>query len=533
MAPGTGPKEYVISPYVVERSGRFSFDRSRWFVAPALSGLLVVMIAGAVHLGNGLADRLLLPRLTAPDTATATDPAMSLARMATPVALSPDRMTATPSDTMDADPSDADEDLASSAMRDLLIALAPIPRPRPESLNSAGQFEGLAGAELDPLDTSSSAPPILRVEAGDTLMHLLTSAGVAQEDAVAAVTALKPSFKPKQLQPGQEIRLDIDTDAAAPRLNGLTIKAAVDLDIALTRNAKGDYAVEEIARPLAQKAVRAEGRIESSLYKAGADAGVPDAVLANLIQVFSFDVDFQRDIHPGDSFSMLFESFSDENGRIVRNGDILVAELTFGGKSRRLYRHVDTDGGVDYYDAKGQSARRALLKTPIDGARVTSGYGMRRHPILGYSRMHRGIDFAAPTGTPVFAAGTGVIEMAGWNAGYGRYIRIRHDGAYDTAYAHLHGFARGIGKGRRVRQGQIIGYVGTTGQSTGPHLHYEVMRNNAQVDPQGVKLPTGRSLAGSDLKSFLATVKQLEKQHAEAAPKNKLAAAGSGSTRTR
>ena len=522
MAPGTGQKEYVISPYVVERAGRFSFDRSRWFVAPALSGLLVVMIAGAVHLGNGLADRFLLPRLPSYSASGAADRAAALVQKATPVALAPSRMTITPDNTTFPDPSDTD--IASNAMRDLLIALAPTPRPRPESLNPADGSEGFAVTELDALSDQPAENTIVRVEAGDTLMQLLTTAGVTQDDAIAAVTALKPSFKPKQLQPGQEIRLDFDTDGETPRLNGLMIRAAVDLDVSLTRNAAGNYAVEEITRPLAQKAVRAKGRIDSSLYKAGADAGVPDAVLADLIQIFSFDVDFQRDIHPGDSFDLLFESFSDDGGKIVRHGDILIAELTLGGKSRRLYRHADSDGGIDYYDGKGQSSRRALLKTPIDGARVSSGFGMRRHPILGYSRMHRGIDFAAPTGTPVFAAGSGVIEMAGWNGGYGRYIRIRHDGAYDTGYAHLHGFARGIGKGRRVRQGQIIGYVGTTGQSTGAHLHYEVMVKNTQVDPQSVKLPTGRSLASTELKNFLADVKQMEKQYAEAAPKDKVAA---------
>ena len=185
-----------------------------------------------------------------------------------------------------------------------------------------------------------------------------------------------------------------------------------------------------------------------------------------MIQIFSFDVDFQRDIRRGDTFGLLFDEYSDDSGRVVKSGDILLAEMVLSGKPMRLYRYKTHDGRVDYYDAKGKSVRKALLRTPIDGARISSGFGKRRHPILGYTRMHKGLDFAARRGTPIYAAGDGVIEYAGRNGGYGKYVRIRHNGTYKTAYAHMHRYGRGIRKGHRVRQGQVIGYVGSTGRST-------------------------------------------------------------------
>ena len=184
------------------------------------------------------------------------------------------------------------------------------------------------------------------------------------------------------------------------------------------------------------------------------------------------------------------------------------------GKEFRLYRHETSDGEVDYFDAKGRSSRKALIMTPIDGARISSGFGRRKHPILGYTKMHRGTDFAAPSGTPVYAAGNGVVEKAGRNGGYGQYIRIRHNGTYKTAYAHLSGYARGITSGARVKQGEVIGYVGTTGRSTGPHLHYEVLLENKQINPKKLNLPSGRTLTGKELARFNAARGALENRYA-------------------
>jgi murein DD-endopeptidase MepM/ murein hydrolase activator NlpD len=207
----------------------------------------------------------------------------------------------------------------------------------------------------------------------------------------------------------------------------------------------------------------------------------------------------------------------DENGRAVDMGKILYGRLVTSGKVHSLYRYASAvDGSIDYYDEKGQSAKKFLMKTPVDGARLSSGYGMRFHPILGYTKMHKGVDFAAPRGTPVMAAGQGTVEFASRNGSYGNYVRIRHGNGYKTAYAHLNSFARGIKKGAHVRQGQIIGYVGTTGRSTGPHLHYEIMLANKQVNPMSIRVPTGRKLAGSELAAFATARVAIETDMAQA-----------------
>ena len=222
---------------------------------------------------------------------------------------------------------------------------------------------------------------------------------------------------------------------------------------------------------------------------------------------------------------MFFERLHDDLGRPVKEGNLLYANLTLSGTALRLYRYEDADGIIDYYNEHGHSVRKALLRTPVDGARLSSGFGMRRHPILGYSRMHQGIDFAAPSGTPIKAAGDGVIEVAGRDGGYGNYVRIRHNSEHKTAYGHLSRFASGIRPGVRVRQGQTIGYVGSTGQSTGPHLHYEVMVNNAQVNPMSLRLPTGKVLAGLDLAVFLELRQRVDGEMAATPVLGALAAA--------
>ncbi|MBT5665265.1 MAG: M23 family metallopeptidase [Rhodospirillaceae bacterium] len=284
--------------------------------------------------------------------------------------------------------------------------------------------------------------------------------------------------------------------------------------IIVEENAHGAYAAQVNKRRIIVEATRRGGVIKSSLYLAGQRAQVPPIILAKLTQIFSFDVDFQRDVQAGDRFTVMYERLSDEQGKQWGVGKILIAEMTLSGKAIRLYRHKTADGKTDYYNDKGQSARKSLTLTPIDGARISSGYGRRKHPILGYNKMHRGVDFAASRGTPIYAGGRGVVEMAGRNGAYGRYIRIRHNATYKTAYAHMKGFAKGIRKGRRVKQGQVIGYVGTSGRSTGPHLHYEILKNKRQVNPRRLNLPSGRKLRKKELAQFLAVRTGLEKRYA-------------------
>lgn len=377
----------------------------------------------------------------------------------------------------------------------------------------------------------SIVPSIVKelvVASGDTLMGMLVKAGVPRGEAHVAITALSKIYKPRNIKPGQRMTVTRRADGPGdpPLLRALDLAIDVRRLAALRRDAAGAFHAELIDRPLTTEAVQAGGEIKSSLYLAGRRAQVPSGVLANLIRIFSFDVDFQRDVQPGDSFEVVFERLYDETGASVAVGKILIAEMVLRGKRERYYRYRAKDGTTDYFDARGRSVRKALVVTPIDGARISSGFGRRRHPVLGYTSMHRGTDFTAPRGTPVLAAGRGRIEVAGRNGAYGRYIRIRHNATYKTAYAHLKGFARGIKRGTRVKQGQVIGYVGSSGRSTGPHLHYEILRNGRKINPKRLNLPSGRILKGAELARFERARQTLEKRYA-ALPAKKLVAARS------
>jgi len=253
-----------------------------------------------------------------------------------------------------------------------------------------------------------------------------------------------------------------------------------------------------------KKLHRAGARIDSSLYLAAMQSGIPADVVVQMIHMFSYKVDFQRDLKPGDSFEVLYNYYYTPEGRAAKQGDISFAAMHLAGRTVQLYRFEPHDGGgPDFFDAKGQSAKGMLMKTPVDGARISSGFGMRFHPVLGYTRMHKGIDFAVPVGTPVMAAGGGTIEQEGWVNGYGNFMVVNHGNTYATGYGHLSRFAPGIHKGSHVRQGQVIAYSGNTGLTTGPHLHYEIRINKQQVNPLTVKVASGRLLSGHDLHEFL------------------------------
>jgi len=359
----------------------------------------------------------------------------------------------------------------------------------------------------------------LTVGNGDTLMAMLTDAGAARRDAHAAITEMSKIFKPRYLKPGHEIVLTLrpspDPDSPAS-LVSMKLVESVERDVLVREadDAETGYIAEAIEHPLTTEIAAAEGVIENSLFLAGEAAGVPPGVLADLIQVYSFDVDFQRDIRTGDGFTVMYEQYLDENGALVRSGNILRASMTLSGQEKILYRFETAKGTIDYFDPDGKSVRRTLMRTPINGARLSSGYGNRKHPILGYTKLHTGTDFAAPRGTPIYAAGNGTVNYAGRKGGYGNYIRIRHNGTYQTAYAHMSGFARGVRKGTRVQQGQVIGYVGTTGRSTGNHLHYEVIRNGKFINSRTMHLPSGTALKGDDLAAFMAMAEEANTQFA-------------------
>ncbi len=370
----------------------------------------------------------------------------------------------------------------------------------------------------------------LRAEKGTTLSGLLRGAGVSRNEAETAIAAVRKFFDPRRIKPGQIVTLTFDVtggtrnDTLAPgRFKGMTLSTDYAKQVTVARKGDGTFAAKMIDRPYTRSLVRSEGQIRQSLYLAGTRAGVPLSVLSELIRAYSWDVDFQRDIRAGDGFEVLFEQIRDDMGKTVNTGKIVYAALRLSGEKRAIYLHKTKDGEVGYFNEKGGSARKALLRTPIDGARLSSGFGKRRHPILGYTKMHRGADFAAPRGTPIYAAGNGTVEYAGRKGGYGVYIRIRHNGRYNTAYAHMKGVARGISKGKRVRQGQTIGYVGSTGRSTGPHLHYEILQAGRQVNPLRVKMPSGRKLKGAELAHFQAQRGNIDRKFATLAPETTVA----------
>jgi len=259
----------------------------------------------------------------------------------------------------------------------------------------------------------------------------------------------------------------------------------------------------ELLVPVTYDVARLTATVDSTIYQAALAGGATEREVAALADAFAYDIDFQREVRPGDQFEMVFERFIDDEGRTVRTGEVLFASMRTRTGHKDYFRfQAPGDSGYDWYDEKGVSSRKFLMRTPINGARLSSGFGMRRHPILGYTRAHKGTDFAAPTGVPIMAAGDGVVRRAGVHGGYGNYVRLQHGQGYETAYAHMSRFAKGIRPGVRVRQGQIIGYVGSTGRSTGPHLHYEVLLNGRQVNPMGLKVRTGRTLSGEALEQF-------------------------------
>ncbi len=360
------------------------------------------------------------------------------------------------------------------------------------------------------------------VRAGDSLAALLARRGIPREDAQAAIAALKGVFNPKTIRTGQDIDLAFTAPVGGevvegPRFEGFSFTPDYSRRIEVARGDEGFRADEWLAE-LTRVPLRAAGTIDSSLYVAGTRAGIPAPVMAELIRVYSYDVDFQRDIQGGDSFEVVFEAVRNDEGKTVHGGAIQYAALTLSGVRKAVYRHAMLDGHADYFNDEGESVRKALLRTPIDGAKLSSGFGKRTHPILGYTAMHRGVDFAAPSGTPIYAAGDGVVAAAEFKGAYGKYVQIRHNGQYATAYAHMSRFGKNIAAGKRVRQGEVIGYVGSTGRSTGAHLHYEILIGGKQTNPLRVKMPVGPKLEGKDLARFQQTKKDLERLAAEAVP---------------
>lgn len=360
---------------------------------------------------------------------------------------------------------------------------------------SHGQLESPMPPATGPLRRT------VRLERGDTLIGLLMDLAVPQAEAHMALNALRTVYNPKDMNAGSEVTVLFD---GAGAFDGFAFDSSAEQSITVQRKGEG-YAAAAKKHPLTLSTMAANVQVEGSLYESGVKSGIPAAAMASLTKVLSYNVDFQRDIKLGDSFRVIYDELHNPDGQLVRTGDIAYAELILNDRVVKVYRFKQANGDYDYFDESGRTLKRSLLRTPVNAARMTSGFGMRRHPILGYSKMHRGVDFGAPTGTPIYAAGDGVIVERAYKGAYGNYVRIRHTGDMSTAYAHMSRFANGVQKGSRVKQGQVIGYVGSTGRSTGPHLHYEILVGGVQVNPLKVaNVSLTEPLKGGDLARFKA-----------------------------
>ncbi|MDG1286164.1 MAG: M23 family metallopeptidase [Rickettsiales bacterium] len=352
----------------------------------------------------------------------------------------------------------------------------------------------------------------VKVNSGDTMAEIFQRQNIGIDDTNLIIKAMKKHFNPRNIRVGQTFDLELTRQSAEKSiLTKFEVKTGklTHVEVLL----KGEtFAAKKITVETNKQIARAGGVISSSFYEAGDDAGLPRAITSELVKAYSYDIDFGRDIKPGQTLDVLFEQLvSKDTGEVVGHGDLKYAAFKLKTKPVEIYKYTDRKGNTGYYKPNGESVRKALLKTPVN-ARISSKFGMRKHPILGYSKMHTGIDFAARSGTPIYAAGDGQINYAGRKGGYGNYIKIKHNGKYETAYAHMKNFAKGMRNGRRVKQGQVIGYVGSTGRSTGPHLHYEILKSGKRINPNGAKFRTGRVLKGKDLVAFKKEKTKLKNQ---------------------
>ncbi len=360
-----------------------------------------------------------------------------------------------------------------------------------------------------------SQDDVLLVEKGDHFIGLLQKVGMEYAEANQAAESLKKAgYDVRRLRAGQKIDIVKTVDEQSGVLlsvDKIVIAPRADERYVVTRNEDEQYVAEKEELELKKENRVAEGVINSSLAAAMQEAGVPATVIGNFINIFAYTVDFRSDVKKGDSFKVLFDRKVMPDGKVVKNGDILYAEMTLGKDKIALYRYEDSKGSVDYYNDKGNVLKRALDRKPMEfrDARISSRFGWRQHPILKRRILHSGVDYAAPKGTRIYASADGVVKRAQWAGGYGRYVVIRHNSEFSTGYAHMNAFAKGIRPGVRVKQGQVIGYVGSTGRSTGPHLHFEVIKNGKKVDPLKVKAATGTNLAGSELSRFKKEVAKI------------------------
>jgi len=342
-----------------------------------------------------------------------------------------------------------------------------------------------------------------KIKKGDSIQKILKKMDIKDNEIQQIINQYKKYGNPNQLLAGNTI--EIIVQKMASESGNLITKFAVPITksttIEISKDEENRIFSKKIITKLYKKTTLAENIIKNNLYKSALEVKLNPDTIIEFARIFGFEIDFQRDIRKNDYFKIVYDRYLDENGEFIKSGSIIYAHMTVNNREITLYKFGD-DKGYGYFDADGKSVEKALMKTPINGARLSSPFGMRKHPILGYNKKHQGTDFAAPMGTPIMASGSGTITRAKWCGGGGNCIKIKHNSTYETVYAHMKSFARGIKVGKKVRQGEIIGYVGSTGMSTGPHLHYEVIVNGKKVNSQTLKLPSGKILKNDERKKF-------------------------------
>ena len=341
------------------------------------------------------------------------------------------------------------------------------------------------------------------INKGDTIQKILRKYKVQNSEIQRVINQYKKFGKPNQLLVGQKIDIIIKKEPATKKNSIIKFSVPItkSTTIEITKNEENKIISKKIITKLYKKKILSENIIKNNLYSSAIEARVNPDTIIEFARIFGFEIDFQRDIRKNDYFKIIYEKYFDENGEFIKSGSILYAHMSVNGREISLYK-FGNDKDYGYFNINGKSVEKALMKTPINGARLSSSFGMRKHPILGFTKLHTGTDFAAKEGTPIVASGSGTIARAKWCGGGGNCIKIKHNSTYQTIYAHMKSFAKGIKVGKKVKQGQIIGYVGSTGMSTGPHLHYEVIVNNKKVNSQKLKLPSGKILKDEERELF-------------------------------
>lgn len=371
-------------------------------------------------------------------------------------------------------------------------------------------------------DTASQTSDIrteqleIEIKTGDTFISVLTNLGMEYKNAHVVYTAMKEVYNvAKELKVGQKLFINVVKDVSEDKLidvEKVMTEPTLGTRYIVEKDDSGKYVSKKEQDEFATENKYVRGSINGALYASMQNAGVPRNIAVLFANIYAFSIDFSRDLHAGDKFEVIYETKVAPNGKVVKTGDILYASLILNKHEMPMYRFKDASGKIDYYNSKGQALKKTLDRKPLSlkRARISSRFGSRRHPILKDIRFHSGVDYAAPYGTLIYAAGDGVVQMAKYNGGYGNFVKIRHNSEYSTGYGHMKSFAKGIRPGVRVRQGQVIGYVGSTGRSTGPHLHFEVIHNGQKVDPLKVKAATGENLFGKNLQKFKTVVASIE-----------------------